>query len=62
YLRIPSNQTLFIVGGSGSGKSTVAQLLLCMYTTTKGAICFHGQDVNYLDEDWKRLHVAAISR
>ena len=33
-----------------------------MYATTKGAIRFDDQDVNYLDEDWMRSHVAAISQ
>ena len=59
---LPSNETSFIVGGSGSGKSTIAQLLLRMYATTKGSIRFDDQDVNYLDEDWMRSHVAAISQ
>ncbi|KAH9934166.1 P-loop containing nucleoside triphosphate hydrolase protein [Fomitopsis serialis] len=59
---LPSNETSFIVGGSGSGKSTIAQLLLRMYATAEGAIRFDDQDVNYLDEDWMRSHVAAISQ
>ena len=59
---LPPQETSFIVGGSGSGKSTLAQLLLRMYATTKGAIRFDDQDVNYLDEDWMRSHVAAISQ
>lgn len=59
---LPSNETSFIVGGSGSGKSTIAQLLLQMYATTDGIIRFDDQDVRYLDEDWMRSHVAAISQ
>ncbi|KZT65220.1 P-loop containing nucleoside triphosphate hydrolase protein [Daedalea quercina L-15889] len=59
---LPSNEMSFIVGSSGSGKSTVAQLLLRMYATAKGVIRFDDQDVNYLDEDWMRSHVAAISQ
>ncbi|TFY57705.1 hypothetical protein EVJ58_g6862 [Rhodofomes roseus] len=59
---LPSNETSFIVGGSGSGKSTIAQLLLQMYATAEGAIRFDDQDMRYLDEDWMRSHVAAISQ
>mmetsp|Transcript_7498 Transcript_7498/g.6810 ORF Transcript_7498/g.6810 Transcript_7498/m.6810 type:complete len:104 (-) Transcript_7498:1161-1472(-) len=31
YLKIPANQSVAIVGYSGSGKSTIAQLLLRLY-------------------------------
>ncbi|TFY50722.1 hypothetical protein EVJ58_g10918, partial [Rhodofomes roseus] len=45
---LPSNETSFIVGGSGSGKSTIAQLLLQMYATAEGAI-------RLADEDTRRV-------
>ncbi|PCH37435.1 nucleoside triphosphate hydrolase protein [Wolfiporia cocos MD-104 SS10] len=59
---LPSNETSFIVGGSGSGKSTVAQLLLRMYAPQHGGIRLDDQDAAYLDEDWMRAHVAAVSQ
>jgi ATP-binding cassette subfamily B (MDR/TAP) protein 1 len=37
-LYLPTNETTFIVGGSGPRKSTLAQLLLRMYDPQDGAI------------------------
>ena len=34
-LFLPANETTFIVGSSGSGKSTIAQLLLRMYSSRR---------------------------
>ncbi len=42
---IAASETTFIVGGSGSGKSTVAQLLLRMYDVQRGTISLDDQDV-----------------
>ncbi|KAL6309463.1 P-loop containing nucleoside triphosphate hydrolase protein [Sparassis latifolia] len=61
-LWLPSNEMSFIVGGSGSGKSTVAQLLLQMYHPQEGTIRLDDQDLAYLDKDWTREHVAAVSQ
>ncbi|HMK17236.1 MAG TPA: ATP-binding cassette domain-containing protein, partial [Chitinophagaceae bacterium] len=38
-----------IIGRTGSGKSTVAQLLLRMYNTTNGAIELEGTDIREID-------------
>ncbi|KAI0942984.1 hypothetical protein AcV7_002254 [Taiwanofungus camphoratus] len=59
---LPSCETSFIVGGSGSGKSTIAQLLLRMYVPQHGLIQLDDQDMAYLDEEWTRAHVAAVSQ
>ncbi|EMD36980.1 hypothetical protein CERSUDRAFT_95248 [Gelatoporia subvermispora B] len=61
-LYLPSHETSFIVGGSGSGKSTIAALLLRMYNATSGDILLDDQDVAYLDEPWCRAHVGAVSQ
>jgi ATP-binding cassette subfamily B (MDR/TAP) protein 1 len=53
-LFLPANETTFIVGSSGSGKSTVAQLLLRMYEPQSGTISLDEQDVRFLDEAWMR--------
>ncbi len=59
---IPPSETTFIVGGSGSGKSTISQLLLRMYDVQQGSISLDDQDVEYLDTDWTRQHIAAVSQ
>ncbi|KAM5532993.1 hypothetical protein V8D89_013335 [Ganoderma adspersum] len=59
---LPPQETSFIVGGSGSGKSTLAQLLLRMYTPTVGSIFLDDQELGFLDEDFTREHVAAVSQ
>ena len=59
---VPAQELTFIVGASGSGKSTVAQLLLRMYELRCGMIKLDEQDLAYLDEDWTREHIAAVSQ
>ncbi|PSR75789.1 hypothetical protein PHLCEN_2v8906 [Hermanssonia centrifuga] len=59
---LPAKETTFIVGASGSGKSTVAQLLLRMYDLNQGMIKLDEHDIAYLDMDWTREHVAAVSQ
>jgi ATP-binding cassette subfamily B (MDR/TAP) protein 1 len=67
-LYLPARETTFIVGSSGSGKSTVAQLLLRMYDATdatngaRGYVSLDEQDVMYLDEDWVRSKVMGVTQ
>ncbi len=61
-LYFPARETTFVVGGSGSGKSTVAQLLACLYTPYAGQVSLDEQDVRFLDETWVRKHVAVVSQ
>lgn len=59
---LPSGDTTYIVGGSGSGKSTIAQLLLGLYDPALGSIEMDDQDMRFLDPEWRRTHVAAVSQ
>jgi ATP-binding cassette subfamily B (MDR/TAP) protein 1 len=52
----------FVVGGSGSGKSTVAQLLLRMYAPTAGSVLLDEQALPFLDEAWTRQQIACVSQ
>lgn len=45
-LKILKGHTLAIIGKTGSGKSTIANLLLKMYNTDKGTIFIDGVDIN----------------
>ena len=44
-LRIPKGQTIALVGQSGSGKSTIANLITRFYDVNKGAIFIDGIDI-----------------
>lgn len=48
-LSVRKGEKIAIVGRTGSGKSTIAQLLLRMYNTTKGQILIEGVDINKLE-------------
>lgn len=48
-LHIKEGEKVAIVGKTGSGKSTVAQLLMRMYDVKHGAIEFDGTDIKYYD-------------
>ena len=61
-LFLPAHETTFIVGGSGSGKSTVAQLLLRLYEPQSGMIQLDDQDIAYLDDSFTRQHIAGVSQ
>ena len=39
----------FIIGSSGSGKSTIAELILGMYTPESGEVCLDESEVQCLD-------------
>ncbi len=48
-VRIGAGQSLAVVGGSGSGKSTMARLLLRFYDVSAGRILVDGQDIRTID-------------
>lgn len=43
-------ETVGIIGGTGSGKSTLINLICRFYDTTKGAVYLNGNDVNGMSE------------
>jgi len=49
--RLEKGQTLGILGSTGSGKSTILNLLLRLYDADRGVIRIDGQDVRTLDHD-----------
>ena len=48
-LSIPRGKTIALVGASGSGKSSLADLLVGLYAPTKGRILIDGVDLGALD-------------
>lgn len=47
-LQVPAGGTLGVIGGTGSGKSTLVQLLVRLYDATEGSIEVLGEDVRSL--------------
>lgn len=55
-LTIQPGQKIALVGASGAGKSTIAQLILRFYEVNRGMVCIDGTDVReYRREDYRRL-------
>jgi subfamily B ATP-binding cassette protein MsbA len=61
-LWIPKGTTLALVGASGAGKSTVADLLPRFYDTTKGAIKIDGMDIKDYDIRTLRRAMGIVSQ
>ncbi|OMP77908.1 cyclic peptide export ABC transporter [[Flexibacter] sp. ATCC 35208] len=58
-LSIREGETIFIVGGNGSGKSTFIQLLTGIYTPSEGQILLNDTPIT-ADSQYYREHIAAI--
>lgn len=48
---VPAGKKVAIVGGSGSGKSTIVRLLYRFYDPIEGRILINGQDIKNVDLD-----------
>ena len=51
-----------LTGRTGSGKSTLCQLLLRLYPIPDGMLWFRGVDVNRLEQDTVRQHIGYVSQ
>ncbi len=60
-LHIEAGETVAIVGGTGSGKSTIARLLLRFYDVNDGAVRIDGHDVRDLTMASIRHHVGMVT-
>lgn len=61
-LNIPKCMIVAIVGASGSGKSTVAWLLLRLYDPNLGTILLDGHDLKSLDPVWVKSQISVVSQ
>lgn len=59
-LKIPSGATVGIIGGTGSSKSTLVQLIPRLYDATEGAVKVGGRDVREYDIESLRKEVAMV--
>ncbi|XP_006361363.1 ABC transporter B family member 15-like [Solanum tuberosum] len=61
-LKIPRGKTVALVGGSGSGKSTVIALLQRFYDPLAGEILLDGVVINRLQPKWLRSQMGLVSQ
>jgi ATP-binding cassette, subfamily B, multidrug efflux pump len=59
-LQINKGDKIAVVGRTGSGKSTIAQLLLHMYEPQKGMIAYDGIPINKFDIQALRLQISYV--
>ncbi|NLM36904.1 MAG: ABC transporter ATP-binding protein [Firmicutes bacterium] len=59
-LEIKAGQTVGIIGGTGSGKTTLVQLIPRLYDVTTGAVLVGGVDVRHYDLRALREQVAVV--
>lgn len=53
-------QTTAIIGSTGSGKSTIAKMLLRLHDVTEGAVRFGGVDIRSMTQHDLREHIAYV--
>ncbi|WP_018213062.1 ABC transporter ATP-binding protein [Desulfitobacterium hafniense] len=61
-LTIEKGQSVAIVGPSGTGKSTLVNLIPRLYDVTGGRVLLDGQDVRHLDLDFLRQNIGMVSQ
>ena len=59
-IHIPSGSTVGIIGGTGSGKSSLVQLIPRLYDATEGSVTVGGTDVKDYDIETLRDSVAMV--
>ena len=59
-VNVPKGSTLAILGRTGSGKTTIANLLLHMYNVEDGMISFDGHDINTIPLNTLREQIAYV--
>jgi ATP-binding cassette subfamily B protein len=57
---IPAGKKVAIVGGSGSGKSTVLSLLVRLHDPHRGSVFYDGTDLREAQEDSFRQHTSIV--
>ena len=60
-LHIHSGETIGIIGGTGSGKSSLANLICRLYDVDQGSVCVGGVDVRSYDMEASGTGVCGAS-
>jgi len=58
--KVKAGETLAIMGGTGSGKSTIANLIVRFFDVSKGSIKLCGEDIRELDLHDLRKHIGLV--
>jgi ABC-type multidrug transport system fused ATPase/permease subunit len=61
-MNIEPGKSLAVVGGSGSGKTTIALLLLRLYEPDCGNIKVDGVNIKDYDPMWLRKHIGTVNQ
>ena len=61
-LNLLPGQTTAVVGRSGSGKSTIAALLLRLYDPNSGSVMLDNIDLKDLNPSWLRSNIGAVNQ
>lgn len=61
-LHIPSGEKIGLVGRSGTGKSTLVNLLLRFYDVEQGRILIDGQDIKYVTQTSLRTSIGMVTQ
>ncbi len=59
-LTVPSGKKVALVGATGSGKTTIVNLLMRFYDIDSGSICINQQDIKDISRDSLRKNVAIV--
>ena len=59
-LHIKSGETIGVIGGTGSGKSSLVNLICRLYDVDKGSVCVGGRDVREYDMEALRNQVSVV--
>ncbi len=59
-LSVPAGEKIALVGATGSGKTTIANLLMRFYDIDSGEILINGQNIKHISRDSLRKNVAIV--
>lgn len=61
-LRLPKNRILGLLGRTGSGKTTLARLIVKLYDPTSGQVLLDGTDTKLLSDDTLRRKISYVTQ